>query len=251
MKRLRAWAEKDGRGYPDWALRYLPVVRRLAPWLMREGVVLEIGANANGVARFARRPVVAVDISMQSLRECRSNPHALPVRADIAALPFADNSVVACVCMDTFEHLPDALREVASREITRVLRHDGAGVVGFPTGAAAAAAEARVQEACFRYTGARIRWLEEHATNGLPDAAGIAARLRQLAAPSHLLEEQQNTNLHVWEWTWRVLMCGWPGRGNALAQAALRVLTPLLARIHCRPCYRALLLIFPRDTRHG
>ena len=28
-QRLRAYAEKDGRGYPDWAIRYVPIVKRL------------------------------------------------------------------------------------------------------------------------------------------------------------------------------------------------------------------------------
>ena len=59
---MRAFAEKDGRGYPDWAMRYLPVVRRFGRRVFREHTVLEIGANENGIARFVETHVVAVDI---------------------------------------------------------------------------------------------------------------------------------------------------------------------------------------------
>lgn len=244
MKAMRAWAERDGRGYPDWAIRYLPVRRQLEPWLRGEPV-LEIGANANGMARFVQRPVIAVDLSMQSLRESRSNKNVLPVRADIAHLPFADGALGACICMDTFEHLPAELRSRASAEVLRVLHPQGAAAIGFPSGAPAARAEARVRNAYARHTGGAIRWLEEHADNGLPDADAIGAELAALARGHWTVTRAANANVWVWEGMWRILMCGWPGRGNSVAQAFLRIATPLLARMHFGPCYRAIFYLLP------
>lgn len=247
---LRAWAEKDGRGYPDWAMRYLPVVRTLKPWLTQPGFVIEIGANANGLGRFTQRPVIAVDLSMEHLRECRANQHvAAVVRADMRALPFADGAAIACVCMDSFEHTDRVGRDAACGEIVRILRPEGAAAIGFPAGTAAFNAEARIRAAYYRYTGGTIRWFEEHMEHGLPTGVRIYAHLREVAGPSRRVERTGNANIWVWEWMWLVLMCGWPGRGNSLAQALLRAMTPLLAQLHFAPCYRTMLWVFPRKPR--
>lgn len=239
---LRAWAERDGRGYPDWALRYAPIARGLRARGALDGRVLEIGANANGLARFACTPTVSVDLDPAHLREARAVAGIRACAADIGALPFGDGTFGCVVCVDTFEHLPGAARAGAAREILRVLAPGGVAVVAFPTGAAAAAAEAGVRAAYARHTGGgRLRWLEEHAAAGLPVAAGVAADFA--AAPGAQVRVERNANLWVWAWMWRVLMCGWPGRGNAVAQAGLRAVTPLLARAHFGPCYRAVLWI--------
>lgn len=244
---LRRWAEKDGRGYPDWAIRYVPVVKTLRPWLAKPGFVIEIGANANGLGRFTRRPVIAVDLSMEHLRECRASQRvAAVVRADMMALPFADASAIACVCMDSFEHTSRAGRDAACEEMMRILRPDGAAAIGFPAGTAAFEAEARIRAAYYRYTGGVIRWFEEHVSNGLPTGVRIYAHLREVAGEGRRVLRTGNANIWLWEWMWLVLMCGWPGRGNNLAQAVLRALTPLLARCHFGPCYRTMLWVFPR-----
>jgi SAM-dependent methyltransferase len=245
---LRAWAERDGRGYPDWALRYLPVVRELRRRNALAGRILEIGANANGLARFAAVRVIAADLCPAHLREARDCPGLRPCAADISRLPFPPGTFDCVVCVDTFEHLPEALRAAAATEILRVLAPRGTAVVAFPTGAAAQAAEERVRADYARHSGgARLRWLEEHVAEGLPDARAVAACFQSGGASVRVAK---NANLRVWAWTWRVLMCGWPGRGNAAAQVLLRVLTPLLARVHVGACYRAVLWI-ARDDREA
>lgn len=246
--RLRAYAEKDGRGYPDWALRYLPIVRR---WRGRDswtGAVLEIGANANGLARFTGTRVIAVDISLVSLREARAAQGVLPVLANINALPLRAASVNKCVCMDTLEHLPDVQRPGALREIARVLARNGAAAIGFPSGSRAQLAERRVRQAYARFTGGSIVWLEEHAEQPLPDPNALEMVLRDALGTAHIAQRSGNTNVWLWTWMWRVLMCGWPGRGNALFQALLRWGVPLFSRCHFRPCYRVMFWIEPRCT---
>ncbi len=244
-QRLRAWAERDGRGYPDWATRYLPVLRR---WGRPRGVVVEVGANENGLARFAGVRVITIDFERAQLEAARRMPGVLPVQADIAALPLRDGAADYVACLDVFEHLPPAVRTRGAQELARVLAPDGRGVMAFPCGAAAEAAEANVRAAYARYTGRTLRWLDEHTRHGLPDAAGVARALAE-AAPHHTVTRAGNTNVRVWRWLWHVLLCGWPKRGNAVAQVAVRVLTPLISRAHFGVCYRAALWLEPRTRR--
>ena len=174
--RLRAYAEKDGRGYPDWALRYLPIIRRLRKQDLTGKCIVEIGANAAGFARFARVRTIAVDRELQSLREARACRFILPVAADGTALPFRDHSVDVCLCIDTIEHLPRAVRQSALAQIVRVLRGTGAGAIAFPSGKGAARAERRIRQEYHHRTGRTLPWLEEHAALGFRhDGAGLGA----------------------------------------------------------------------------
>lgn len=245
--RLRAYAEKDGRGYPDWAIRYLPVLRRWRPCDWAALRILEIGANENGFARFSGARVIAVDIERAQLDAARNAQNVAPTMGDIGALPFADGTFDLVVCMDTYEHIPQRHRHVANREIIRVLRPNGRAVIGFPSGDSAFAAEARIRASYKEQTGGAIRWLDEHVAMGLPDAALVGEDLQAAAAGAYSVERTGNAPLWLWEWMWRVLMCNWPGRGNALFQVLLRWSVPVLSRLHAGPCYRALLWVAPRE----
>lgn len=246
-RRLRQYAEKDGRGYPDWALRYLPVLRRFPhrPW--KAQCLLEVGANENGLARFTGAQVIAIDIAAEHLKAARDTQKVLPVVADIGALPFAEGTFDAVVCMDTYEHIARPHRETANGEILRVLKPDGVGAIGFPSGAASSEAETRIRTAYHDLCGGTIRWLEEHVDQGLPDGAEVAEDLRAKAGEAYEITRSGNASLWAWEGMWRILMCNWPGRGNAIAQVLLRWSVPVLSRLHFGTCYRALLWISPRE----
>ena len=243
---LRAYANKDGRGYPDWAMRYIPIVARLRDRLRAAESILEIGANANGVARFATVRVIAVDDNLESLREARATPGVLPVAADAAHLPFKDRDLDVCLCVDTYEHLSPSAREAASREIMRVLRDTGVAVVAFPAGKGAVLNEQYIREKYRLRTGRTLQWLEEHAVRGLPHDAEIASVIEEAAGAARRVSCSKNATLWVWSWMWRIMMCGWPGRGNALFQALLRAATPILCRMHFGACYRTMIWIEPR-----
>jgi len=244
--RLRAWAEKDGRGYPDWRMRYGPVIRRLHPHPQEGESIVEIGANEAGFARFAGTRTIIMDFARPHLDAARGAQPVIPVQADIARLPFADGSVAVLVCLDTLEHLPAAARQDAVGEIVRCLSPGGRAVIAFPSGDAAMGAEQRIRDDYRRAAGQSLRWLEEHAEYGLPDADAMLAAFEHALPPSHTATLAWNANAAVWIWMWRVMMCGWPGRGNAIAQVILRVLTPVLARCHFGKCYRAMIWLEPR-----
>ncbi|GMV99586.1 MAG: hypothetical protein AMXMBFR84_07250 [Candidatus Hydrogenedentota bacterium] len=243
---LRAYAEKDGRGYPDWAMRYVPIVRRLRRMNRLDGRILEIGANENGLSRFSGRRVIAVDVAVDHLKAARGAQRVVPVAADIAHLPFADGAFDLCVCVDTFEHLPDTARAAATVSILRVLHGDGAAVVAFPSGEHARRAEETVREAHRRFTGGSIRWLEEHRTMGLPDAKAIARQFEGAAGDARRISMESNVPVRLWTWMWLVLMGNWPGRGNAVAQAALRLITPVLCAMRWGTAYRCVIWILPK-----
>ncbi len=245
--RLRAYAEKDGRGYPDWAVRYVPMVKRLRSKLRNDTRVLEIGANENGLSRFAKVRAISVDIVPAHLTAARTAQNVLPVVADVAELPFRDASFAVCVCMDTFEHIGEDHRKRAVTEIVRVTGNAGTAVVGFPSGEASAEAEARIRTAHHRFCGRTLKWLDEHTKHPLPQADVIAHAFEIESGGTRATEVGKNANLRMWTLMWRILMCGWPGRGNAVFQVLLRWATPLLCRMHFGTCYRALIWVEPKS----
>lgn len=245
-EKLRAYAEKDGRGYPDWALRYRPVARRVRPFLREDARALEIGANENGLARFTRVRTICVDVARAHLDAARKAQPVLPVVADAGALPFRDGAFEVCVCMDTFEHFDADTRERAVREMVRATAASGIAAAAFPSGDAAARAEEAIRKAYFTFCGRTLKWLEEHMQFPLPDALDVAALFARHAGAARRVTVEKNANVRVWAFMWRILMCGWPGRGNALWQVVLRWCTPLLCRMHFGTCYRAVVWMEPK-----
>jgi len=242
--RLRAYAERDGRGYPDWAIRYVPVVRRLRRSLEAAHVV-EIGARGTAFSEFTKTPVIVVDPDRGRLRRSRERQDIIPIAADLEALPFADDTVDVCVCMDSFEHLDREGRRRGATEIVRVLAPQGHAAVSFPSGHRSFQAEERVRTAYRRATGGTLPWLEEHAARGLPSPIQEYARFLELAGSTHRVSRRGNGALWVWEGLCKVLLCGWGGRFNVLLRACVRLLTPVLARIHFGYCYRTLIWLEP------
>ncbi len=85
---------------------------------------------------------------------------------------------------------------------------------------------------------------------GLPSAVRLEEHFKSRLGDTHHVWRSKNANLLAWRWMWRVMLCGWPGRGNALFQAMLRLATPLISRWHPGRCYRSIIWIEPRMTKH-
>jgi len=246
-RQLRKYAEKDGRGYPDWAVRYVPVVRRLRKCGAASARILEVGANEAGLAQFLGRRVIVVDVSPDHLRAAREAQDVVPVVADASALPFRDGAFDVCASMDTFEHLAERARGQAASEIMRVTAEQGVAAVAFPTDEAALRAEQEIRRAYAVFTGNDLPWLAEHEAMGLPGADRLAATFATAAGENRSVAVEKNATLWMWRLMWRILMCGWPGRGNALFQALLRFFVPVLCRMHFGTCYRVVIWVSARE----
>jgi len=99
--------------------------------------LLDLGAGAGGVASaLANEPrnrVTALDVVYNADLAHLRRRTGLPIEQTIAtadALPFADGSFDAVLCLETIEHLPDAAR--SAREMMRVLRPGGQVMITTP-----------------------------------------------------------------------------------------------------------------------
>ena len=149
----------------NFALRYRPILESLRQQPPES--VLEVGSGPEGLALFWRGRVVGVDLGF------KRRPLHQAIAASVLALPWADKSWPMVVSCDTLEHIPPADRRRAVREIARVA---GERIwLAFPSGPAA--------ETCYRQLAQRLgpelpKWLTDHLTYGLPDAAQVNAWLQ-------------------------------------------------------------------------
>jgi ubiquinone/menaquinone biosynthesis C-methylase UbiE len=87
-----------------------------------QGRVLEVGCGNGAVtARLrAAHDVVAVDVTLGSVRATRDRARCAVAVAGLPALPFADRAFDTVVCAHTLEHVPDLFG--AAAELRRVAR---------------------------------------------------------------------------------------------------------------------------------
>jgi SAM-dependent methyltransferase len=102
------------------------------------GRVLDVGCNAGALLHSLGRhrpdlDLAGVDIDALALDTARARlPEADLRTAPADALPFADASFDLVTCIDVVEHLPEATRRPAGRELRRVLRPGGRLIVQVP-----------------------------------------------------------------------------------------------------------------------
>jgi ubiquinone/menaquinone biosynthesis C-methylase UbiE len=99
-------------------------------------LVLDAGCGTGLTIRHYLRPglrVVGLDVSLQSLRQLRQTTPldaVVPVRADLAHLPFTEAAFDGVLCANTLQHIPTAeQRRRCIDELTRVVRPGGRIVV--------------------------------------------------------------------------------------------------------------------------
>ena len=129
---------------PRHAHREERIARRLRDAVPTPGLHLECAAGVGSLTlTLARegRTVVAADLSVRSLvhlaRQAAADGvagFALPVVADLAVLPFRDDTFPAATSAETLEHIPN--HEDAVRELARVLAPSGWLVGTVPAGPA-------------------------------------------------------------------------------------------------------------------
>lgn len=164
----------------NWLLRYQPVIDILD----RDGpaTVLDVGSGWHGLSWYWPRPVVQADVEFGDVGPSDGRAGvAHQVRSTAEALPFADGAFDYVVSLDLIEHLPDAARAAAVRELARVARV--AVIVGYPSGPAAQRCD-RTLDRMLRATPARLvpawpTWLDEHRRQrAYPDRRTLDARCR-------------------------------------------------------------------------
>jgi SAM-dependent methyltransferase len=98
--------------------------------------ILDAGCGTGLTVRAYARPdvqVVALDLSLESLRSLRASSPGMPlllVRGDLKVLPFAPGTFSKAICANALQQMPEeALRRAALRELARVVRPEGRVVV--------------------------------------------------------------------------------------------------------------------------
>lgn len=111
-----------------------PLVERLAHQGERAPLLLDLACGTGRTGGFLKQRwpgsrLAAVDLSQPYLGAAQAHlagvGRAHPVRADGEALPFADGSFDAAVCVFAFHELPSAVRSRFADEIARVLKPGG------------------------------------------------------------------------------------------------------------------------------
>jgi ubiquinone/menaquinone biosynthesis C-methylase UbiE len=111
--------------------RYHFALERVAP----QDVVLEVGTGLGGCSKLLADYCVGYtgldfDAAACEATRRRLNGRGTIVQGDAQALPFANESFSAVVCLETLEHLPDYRKAV--REIHRCLRPEGQAIISVP-----------------------------------------------------------------------------------------------------------------------
>lgn len=157
----------------DTRCRNVDVARILRPLINGETTVLDAGCGEYGLSAFvSAKSVVGVDILPTDVKA----DGFTFIHGSIITLPFADRSFSVAASVDVLEHLPEALRAEAIRQLVRVARETI--IMTFPAGKAAR----EIDEAFNRNLVSSHRpvpdWLSEHLENPYPDPCEVAELVR-------------------------------------------------------------------------
>jgi hypothetical protein len=222
----------------DWALRYAPMVVRARG----SQTILEVGSGPQGLAHYLRdAAVVGTDIAFGEAPA----PNLRAVIASAEALPFREAAFDIVVSSDMMEHLPEALRIPALREMLRVAAR--CALVGFPSGDTARRHDRAVERFARRIGIAQPRWLTEHLQHPYPTSAAL---LRLPPPSGWRARVLRNTN---WRVHLAVVLLGLHWRMSRLLRGLDRIglvalLGPLLNR---GETYREIIVLERPDPAQG
>jgi TDG/mug DNA glycosylase family protein len=116
----------------QWAGVRKPNQTELAMALANRSVSpsIDLGCGPGWHARLFSPPVVALDAAYAMLRLVRANaPNALPVQADLEALPFRRGALNTAWARNSYVHLPRTRVPAALADLHRILRPDARAMV--------------------------------------------------------------------------------------------------------------------------
>ncbi len=121
-------------------LEHKPLERRLlaAFAASASGLLCDLGCGPGQATAYLRAcgaEVVGIDLSDAMIEQARLlHPEMRFVQADMRSLPFADASLAGVVALYSLIHIPPAEIPATLLELRRVLRPDGALLIGFHCG---------------------------------------------------------------------------------------------------------------------
>jgi SAM-dependent methyltransferase len=198
------------------------------------------------VTEFLAHPVTGVDPAFERTAERRTRwLERLPGRA--TALPIADGAFDAVLCLEMLEHLPPDERELALREMMRVLRPGGRLIASFPADATAASLDRWLDDAYRARHGEPHPWVAEHLSEGHPQTADLVAALTRAGGPGARVEVHK----HQPAGAFRALHGLYTVRGGSAltgrfafgSQPAVRAAFALLRRARGGRYYRTILVL--------
>jgi hypothetical protein len=219
----------------DVEVRYRAVARIIKGLCLQKATILELGAGSVSVGRYLRRQVVSVDPALPQIEE----PWTIRILGSGCSLPFPDRTWDLVCSIDMLEHIPEASREQALREMVRVARR--AIVLAVPTGSQAFDQDCSLNEYHVQQHGVGHRFGVEHIKFGLPNRGKVVQLLSKAANETGRKLEfkvMPNNNLKL-----RSAYMKLTFSRSLLARAMYMALYPLafLGRLHDKgECYRSI-----------
>lgn len=155
--------------------------------------ILEVGANEHqNLEKFLPTDdITYLDINLPE--EIRTNPKY--ILGDATQMEFDDNTYDIVVALDVFEHIPADKRKKFIDELSRVSSRYFVITAPFFSDQVKEA-EHRLETLYFNLFKERFIWLEEHATNGLPDLSEIE---EYLTSKQRTFKVIPHGSIDIWE----------------------------------------------------
>jgi SAM-dependent methyltransferase len=171
---------KDGS--LDTALRYDAVFALLRDRWRSDLRVLEVGSGSAGATEWLEHPVVGVDTAFERTSE-RGTAMLERRPGSASELPVENASFDVVLSLEMLEHIPQADRRSALREMLRALRPGGRLVVTFPADATGERLDRWLDGAYRKVHGEPHPWVREHIEAGLPRSGEMQDLAAEVAGP--------------------------------------------------------------------
>ncbi len=166
---LRKWLYKMAW---DTRCRNVDVAHILRPFINNETTILDAGCGEYGLSAFvSAKSIVGIDILPTD-----AQTHGFTfIHGSLISLPFAERSFSIAASVDVLEHLPEAVRPDAVRQLVEIARDTI--IITFPSGRMAREIDEKFNRELTDSRQPIPDWLSEHLENQYPDADATVAEI--------------------------------------------------------------------------